>query len=274
MLDTAALLRNAPSIFTEEPYFDTSSKYRMVRTYDVVNALKDMNYSPIVAKQSRTRVPGKAPYTRHMVVFRHKDAEVKAKDMGLGYCPDVLLSNSHDGLSSYQIDLAIFRFICSNGLVVKQNDFGTFRVKHTGNVVDSVVESLGYIETAVPRIMAGIEDWSNVELSSTEELLFADNILKTRYDKNAPILPQALTVSRRYGDEKRDLWTIFNKFQENIMRGGLSSGLRGAQRRRTTRPIRGVSETIRFNREAWSVAEQQYSLLINRLKDQEAVEAI
>jgi len=52
---------------------------------------------------------------------------------------EIILINSHDGASSYQMLAGVFRFVCRNGLVVGKiaNDI---RVPHKGNVQDEVIE--------------------------------------------------------------------------------------------------------------------------------------
>ncbi len=53
--------------------------------------------------------------------------------------PEIILLNSHDGSSSYQMLPGLFRGVCTNGLVCGQS-FGEVRVSHKGNVVEKVIE--------------------------------------------------------------------------------------------------------------------------------------
>ena len=53
--------------------------------------------------------------------------------------PEIILLNSHDGSSSYQMLPGLFRGVCTNGLVCGQS-FGEVRVPHKGNVVEKVIE--------------------------------------------------------------------------------------------------------------------------------------
>ena len=53
--------------------------------------------------------------------------------------PEIILLNSHDGTSSYQMLPGLFRAVCQNGLVCGDT-FGEVRVPHKGNVVDKVIE--------------------------------------------------------------------------------------------------------------------------------------
>jgi hypothetical protein len=71
VLDDDALRRRAPSVFALSPWERMSGRYRMVPTIDVVGMLRDRGFLPVRADQSRSRIPGKGDFTRHMVRFRH-----------------------------------------------------------------------------------------------------------------------------------------------------------------------------------------------------------
>ena len=63
--------------------------------------------------QSQSRIAGKTEYTKHMIRMRyagHAEARPEANE--------IILINSHDGASSYQMLAGVFRFVCCNGLVV------------------------------------------------------------------------------------------------------------------------------------------------------------
>ncbi|MFB4358913.1 DUF932 domain-containing protein [Pantoea sp. BR_17] len=51
----------------------------------------------------------------------------------------IILLNSHDGSSSYQMIPGQFRSVCSNGMVCGEV-YGEIRVPHKGDIVSQVVE--------------------------------------------------------------------------------------------------------------------------------------
>jgi hypothetical protein len=70
-LSLETLQRKVPSIFTTESAANTSDKYKHISTIDVVKGLISEGFMPVKAMQSRTRKIGKAPFTKHMLRFRH-----------------------------------------------------------------------------------------------------------------------------------------------------------------------------------------------------------
>jgi hypothetical protein len=45
---------------------------------------------------------------------------------------ELFLTNSHDGFNSFQFRVGIYRLVCSNGLVVADEEFSAFRIRHKG----------------------------------------------------------------------------------------------------------------------------------------------
>jgi len=68
------LERITPSIFTTESAAGTSDKYKHISTIEVVHGLMKEGFMPVKATQNRTRRTDKAPFTKHMLRFRHVDS--------------------------------------------------------------------------------------------------------------------------------------------------------------------------------------------------------
>src|ERR1700751_6461233 len=54
--------------------------------------------------------------------------------------PEVVLVNSHDKSSAYQLHCGLFRLVCTNGMVVSDGTFQRISIKHSGFNPDSVIE--------------------------------------------------------------------------------------------------------------------------------------
>ena len=80
--------------------------------------------------QGASRVAGKAEFTKHMIRMRHA-GQVQTRPEA----NEIILINSHDGASSYQMLAGVLSFVCCNGLVcgTVANDI---RIPHKGNVQD------------------------------------------------------------------------------------------------------------------------------------------
>lgn len=245
----------APAVFATAPDHAVSERYGFVPTIAVVEALQDEGWFPVRAQQTRVRDPQQRITTRHMVRFRQDPArQIQVGDS----VAELVLTNSHNRTAAYQLDLGLFRLICSNGMVTPVGDMGGIRVRHGNKVVDQILEgSLALIDEA-PSIAESVERFQSMRLSEAESRLFAQSALTLRYGKDwkelSPIKPEAILQARRPEDRDSNLWRVFNRTQENLMKGGLA-GRSATGRHTRTRAIQSVTEDVRLNRALWQLTE-------------------
>lgn len=86
---------------------------------------------------------------------------------------------------------------------------------------------------------------------------YARAALSLKYDdpqKPAPVTENQILLSRRAEDTKPDLWSVFNRTQENLTKGGLSGRTANGSRQKT-RPVLGIDQNIKLNRALWLLAD-------------------
>lgn len=258
-----AIRTYAPSVFAESAHQSRSDRYVYIPTKDVLAGMRQNGFLPVAAKQSRSRIEGKAEFTKHMIRFRREDSGAVALHETF---PEVVLVNSHDGTSSYQLMAGLFRLVCLNGMVVSAGDIEAVRVPHSGNIVDKVIEGSFRVLESARLALAAPDKWSKIELNTTERLALADAARVLRFgdaegNVTTPIEASQLLSVRRHGDERPSLWNTFNVIQENTMKGGLTGRAprqpnerRG--RRVTTRPVNGIDQDVKLNKALWVLADR------------------
>lgn len=244
--------RYAPSVLATEAHESRGERYSFIPTIQVVDGLREAGFQPYAIAQTRCRDADKRAHTKHMVRFRK--ASHLGTDLTVGQeLPEIVLVNSHDGTSSYQLMSGFYRLVCSNGLVVGR-DQNEIRIRHSGNVVGDVIDGCTRILDDVQLGMERVERFKGIQLDRAEQHAFASAALALRWDDKAPITETAVLTTRRVQDHSADLWTTFNKVQENLIRGGLRG--RGASgSRMTTRAVQGVNENLRLNKALWVLAD-------------------
>ncbi|EPD8249273.1 DUF932 domain-containing protein, partial [Yersinia enterocolitica] len=149
----------------------------------------------------------------------------------------------------------MFREICSNGLVCGQS-FGEIRVPHKGDVVEKVIEGAYEVLGIFDQIEESRESMQSLTLSAEHQHALAHAALTYRYgEEHHPVTESQILMPRRWEDKKDDLWTTFQRVQENLTKGGLSGKSTGGKRART-RAISGIDGDIKLNRALWVMAEQ------------------
>lgn len=253
----------APSAFAAEPYVRMSQRYAYIPTSAVIEGMMRNGFQPFAASQSRTRVEGKQEHTKHMIRFRAPDSQLTTLQVGQTF-PEIVLINSHDGSSRYQLMAGLFRLICSNGMVIADSLVGSINVRHTGNVIEEVATGSVEIVEHMPRVIDVMERWKQLQLSAPEQAAFAESAHAVRFADsegkvNTPIQPSQLLTVRREEDRKNDLWSVFNRVQENVLKGGLS-GRTESSRRTSTRAVKGIDTDVRLNRALWTLGERMAEL--------------
>ena len=243
--------RVAPSIFAEAPHESRSQRYAYIPTCTVLTELRKEGFQPFMVTQTRTRHEDRRDYTKHMIRLRHA-SQINAR----GEANEIILLNSHDGTSSYQMLAGMFRFVCSNGLVCGDT-VADVRVPHKGDVAGQVIEGAYQVLHGFDRALESRESMQAITLDEGEAEVFARAALSLKYDdpdKPAPITESQILTPRRFDDRRPDLWSVFNRTQENLTKGGLH-GRSANGRRQQTRPVQGIDSDIRLNRALWLLAD-------------------
>ena len=243
--------RVAPSIFAEAPHESRSQRYAYIPTATVLTELRKEGFQPFMVTQTRTRHEDRRDYTKHMIRLRHA-SQINAR----GEANEIILLNSHDGTSSYQMLAGMFRFVCSNGLVCGDT-VADVRVPHKGDVAGQVIEGAYQVLHGFDRALESRESMQAITLEEGEAEVFARAALSLKYDdpdKPAPITESQILMPRRFDDRRPDLWSVFNRTQENLTKGGLH-GRSANGRRQQTRPVQGIDSDVRLNRALWMLAD-------------------
>lgn len=255
-LTDAELRMVAPSIFAPAAHASRSSRYTYVPTSEVLTALRKEGFEPFFAAQAKSRDADRADFTKHMLRLRHGSAIAKSE------VPEIILVNSHDGTSAYQMLAGMFRFVCCNGLVVG-NNIDEIRVRHSGNVVDQVIEGAYRVVEEFDRVEASAERMKAITLSGGEQQAFARAALVAKFGETEtgtfPIVEAQVLRPQRTDDAGNDLWRVFNRTQESLVRGGVR-GRATTGRRIRTRAVNGISENVGLNRALWTLAEEMAKL--------------
>ena len=255
ILTNEEIVKLAPSAGAETPHKMVSDRYSFVPTIQAVDMLRSVGWLPVTAKQAGVRSDDRDGFQKHMIRFTRPDLVVN------GHRMDMLLYNSHDRGCAFKLVGGVFRFVCSNGMVIGDK-MAEYSHRHVGFSPEKFIESAGYVNGHVEKTAGVIEDWQTIEMTEVEQGVFARTAHNYIYpeQEKAPIRADQLLTTRRYEDSnKKDLWTTFNTVQENALRGGLR-GRNAKGRRTTTRGVKSIDKDKRLNQALWLMAEEMEKL--------------
>lgn len=247
----------APSVFAADKHESRSARYTYVPTVEVLAGLRREGFQPYSVTQARTRDESRREFTRHMLRLRQSfGAAVVGEEV-----PEIILINSHDGTSAYQMMAGLFRFVCANGMVVAAGTVDEIRVPHSGDIVGRVIEGAYSVVEEFGRVRDAAAGMKAITLSDGEQRAFGQAALVAKYGEQAayPVRVDQVIEARRSADVGADLWRTFNRVQENLVRGGLR-GRSATGRRQRTREVAGIGQNVQLNRALWTLADQMAKL--------------
>jgi len=234
-----------------------SNHYSFVPTMNVVRDLQTMGWDCVDAKQVKARKKSTNGYQKHMLTFEHPKYKVE----GVEEYPQLLLTNSHDGGNAFQLSAGIFRLVCSNGLVIKTEDYGTQRLIHKGYSFEAVQEMVeGFIAT-IDETMTRITAMKRTQLDKDQMTEFAKQAALLRFtsksynedniDKVVHI--DELLEATRKEDNGNAVWEVFNRVQERLVNGNYHY-MGTKDKPRKARPIKNFKQNFEVNKKLSELA--------------------
>ncbi len=257
-LSNDELFNVAPSIFSENPIETVSDKYAFVPTHKLLDIFRDAGYYPIMASESKAREENQG-YQKHIIQFRSLENLLRpnAKDE----YEDIVLTNSHNRTSSFIVDLAIFRIVCSNMLVVPSKSFVHHSIVHVGFNKNKVKNAIAEVTSYMPKIKELVATFKSIHLTKAEEQMLANAAIDIRFDTNTHYIEADELLKVNYEEDNvPTLWSAYNRIQEAMIRGGVKMKNLITNKTFTSKAINGIDATIKFNKELFE-AVQQVALL-------------
>jgi len=246
----------SPLVFATAPTNpDVSGKYLFVNTETIIDDLAKLNWFPVTAAQRKGRGDSTI-FSKHMVSFQNPDIKITSSD-GDDAFPRIILTNSHDGMQAFKFSVGIFRLVCSNGLVIADEKFSDFKIKHKGysfeelrNVVRQAVEDLPSRVEVMNDMRDRILTPEEKNKLALDALLIRAGVKTLEYDQETI---NDILEPKRSEDKGEDLWTVFNVIQEKIINGDFHAALKGA-RVRKVRKIKSFEKDIQVNKDLFKLA--------------------
>ena len=230
-----------------------TDKYVHVPTEQVIEDVMKLGWTPINAYRVASRKK-RSGTGRHMVKFVNYDFMQEGKTE----YPELLLTNSHDGTTAFKLDVGIFRLVCSNGMVIKSQDFGSMKVRHYGYDFETIKGAVNELVTQIPDYLKQVEDMKQQKLEREQMLEFARQAAMLRMTKvNEEAIDEVVDIedlleSTRKEDEGNGLWEVFNRLQEKVVNGKFNYAL--GKKERKARPVKGFKSQVKLNQDLWELA--------------------
>uniref|UniRef100_UPI004047D0C8 DUF932 domain-containing protein n=1 Tax=Aliarcobacter sp. TaxID=2321116 RepID=UPI004047D0C8 len=256
-LTNEQLRAKAPSLFQDQPYHEVSSKYHFIPTIEIIEQLRAENWYPVTVNQAGVKNIEKYGFQQHYVRFQHFSDLINPSSNVV----ELLLFNSHDRTKSFSISAGIFRYICSNGLIIADSVFDSYKIKHLGERNNDVINAVANITAIKPKLLEKISKFESITLNQNEKESFLQSALPLRFENHLELdNPNELLKPLRTEDKKDDLYTVLNILQENFLSSKVSGYNKETKRRFTSKQITSISKDVEINKGLWDIAEKIASI--------------
>jgi len=222
-----------------------SNTYKFVSTERLISEIESFGLKHNAENDNsiKPRDKDRIGYTKHLLDF---STGYKVRDNEL----KLLVTNSHDGTSSVQFNIGIFRFACANGLIVGDSLYKE-RFIHNNNQVEKMREALKQLPERLEIVANTINKMQSIEVSQSDKYLLCNKLCELRGFKGKVNFMDLLQPLRN-ADLNNDLYTIYNIVQEKMERGGYLEYF--PAKKRKVRAIKSINTKLKLNKELFDFA--------------------
>lgn len=256
-LSREELTKLAPQVFNHVVSENLTSKYVHIPTDTIVDDMEALGWLPYDVKTVKTRKKTSAT-AKHLIQFFNPEIVINNEEGKADMYPSLLLINSHDGSTAVRFEMGVFRFVCENGLVIKSQDFGGFKMRHMGYSFDDLRQHISTLVETLPTVVANLNKFSQVEMTPEQQYEFALKAVEARFGEEKQLSSDEvnnLLLAERKEDVGNDVWRVLNRVQEKLTSGGFGyMNARGKVRK--ARAIKNFTQDIDMNTKLWALAEE------------------
>lgn len=225
-------IRNVQKIKTKEFY---------IPTLDVITKLQHEGWQLKGVDEQRGK---NRKISSNYVQMQHPDFSVKnSKGKDEAYT-SITISNSCNGAKPLQMSLGMFRQVCTNGLVRFDQHAESENIKHIEVNYMNLDRFITSVTNKTGKLLTEVNEMKHKGLSIEDMRKLATEAARLRYNDLEDINIDDLLTVNRVEDESNDLWTVFNRIQENL-----------------THDVSNMNEDIRLNKQLFSLVNQ-YALAV------------
>ena len=205
-----------------------------IPTLDLVTKLQDEGWhlKGVAEQRGKNR-----KITNNYIQMQHPDFAVQNKQGKNEAFTSITLSNSSSGAQPLQMSLGMFRQICSNGAVTFDQHAESQNIKHIEINYRDLDRFVNAMNSKAIKLLDEVNEMKHRGLSIEDIRKLAGAAASLRYNNLDEIDIDDLFAVNRVEDESNDLWTVFNRIQENL-----------------THDITNMKEDIRLNQQLFTLA--------------------
>jgi len=222
MLNQKALILNP--VEQVRPIAKAKETYGFVSTREILDVFHARGWEVESTQINKVRKPEKEGFQRHLIWLKNDNFKsIEGLSKNNQTSPRICLSNSHDMSTALNLFFGLLRCACLNQILAG-NVFRYFRASHSKNVLSKLNEGIDFMSEGLPELVEQLRKLQNTTMSMEQRLQYAKTLVDQRLSNVQNVVDVEYSVvekALRAEDTEQDAYTVMNRVQEYIIRGGI-----------------------------------------------------
>jgi hypothetical protein len=223
-----------------------NSKPFQIESLDAIREFQRQGWNVAGALENRGK---NRKIANHFIKMEHPDFKILNKKGQTEAVATMNIQNSCNGSKPMELDLGAYRLVCSNGAIA-HTSYSNAKVPHSEKGQYSLQEILCDLGIRTQGVMDEFNKLKDSNLSPKEAIAIATEAATLRFGKDHNINVEQLLNTVRNEDRGDDVWTVFNRIQENLTQPQRILDENGKK----MGGVSNVDEDTRINKELFQLA--------------------
>jgi hypothetical protein len=176
----------------------------------------------------------------HYLDLQHPDFIIKDINGKGTSLASIKIQNNCSGNKPIQLNLGMYRQVCSNGLIAK-TDISKSSIPHINMDYNTLYNKIQNLQSEIEPTLKYFQNFQNYTLTEAQMNKFLHEAVRLRYNEKEleKVNINSLLLPNRKEDEGNNLFNVFNRVQENL-----------------TSNIKNNNQDILLNQQLFSLADQ------------------
>ncbi len=250
------------AMFTAPTNPNLSKHYVFASTEDVINDMEKLGWNVIDAQQPIFRRHRASSIIRsyHMIVFRstnpfYKISHTKSNGEHEDIYPEILLTNSHDGFSSFGFRIALYNANTNLRFIISTDSFNNVNIRHIGYSFEELQKLINTVMTELPNQITVMNKMQNRILTLDEKRALALAALRNRKNDDSFNVPDFILdeILENENGVDENLWDVFSTINYKMMEGCFTIQTKSGKIRKARR-IKGIWKMIHHSQAMFAAA--------------------
>ncbi len=205
------------------PMPEAKESYGFINTRNILDVFQSHGWEVESSHANVVRKKEKEGFQKHLIWLKNTNyPSIEGLTKNNQTSPRLCLVNAHDMTSKLHIFLGALRIACLNQILAG-NVFRYFGAVHSKNALQKLDDGVRYMTEGVPELIENLRKLQSINMNQVQRLEYAKRVVDVRLQnvKTVGVDYSVVEQPLRAEDTAQDAYTVMNRVQERVVRGGI-----------------------------------------------------